>query len=249
MEALVQLSGVTRRYDGGAAAVDEVSLQIAAGEAVAVTVAGQRVDRLSETGVARFKRAGVKRGAIALAGAVAAGLLAAACSSSPPAPSVASLPGHSSAAGGGAMGQLTRAQSDRDMVNFAHCMRAHGVQMPDPFHIPGHTGLSIYDPPRTAATRAAWAACGHFVQPTVNMKQGHQQALAALRLRALTDYARCMRAHDIAMLDPTALGQLNLGNVPGISGHFGRSSPQFRSADTACRHLLPAGVVDNGTGP
>src|SRR5215510_15654596 len=39
MEALVQLSGVTKRYDSGAA-----------------TVAGRRVDRLTETGVARFRR-------------------------------------------------------------------------------------------------------------------------------------------------------------------------------------------------
>jgi hypothetical protein len=196
-----------------------------------------------------LNRAGVKRSAAALAGAVVTALLAAACSSSPPAPSVASLPGHSSAAGDGATGQLTQAQSDRDFVNFAHCMRAHGVQMRDPFHRPGHAGLSIEDPPRNSATRSAYAVCTHFIQPTIQMKQAHQQALAAPRLRALTDYAQCMRAHNISMLDPTPLGQLNLGNVAGISSDFGRYSPQFRAADTACRHFLPAGVVDDGTGP
>ena len=184
-----------------------------------------------------------------LMGVMAAGVFAAACSSSPSSPAVASLPGHGSAAGGGAAGQLTQAQSDQGMVSFARCMRAHGVNMPDPFHRPGHAGLSIDTPPRDRATRAGYAACTHFIQPTINMKQAHQQALAAPRLHALTNYAQCMRAHDIAMLDPTALGQLNLGNVPGISSDFGRNSPQFRAADAACRHLLPAGVADNGTGP
>jgi|SRR5215467_2567195 len=196
-----------------------------------------------------FRHARVKRSAAALAGAVAAGLLAAACSSSPPAPSVASLPGHTSAAGGGATGQLTQAQSDQNFVNFAHCMRAHGVQMRDPFHRPGHAGLSVETPPVDSATRPAYAACNHFMQPTLQMKQAHQQALAAPRLRALTGYARCMRAHNVPMLDPTTLGQLNLGHVAGISSNFGRYSPQFRAADTACRHFLPAGVADNGTGP
>jgi len=83
MDALIRLDEVTKRYDNDAApAVDGVSLRIAAGEAVAVmgpsgsgkstllnmiagldrptggavTVAGQRIDRLSETGVARFRR-------------------------------------------------------------------------------------------------------------------------------------------------------------------------------------------------
>ena len=97
--------------------------------------------------------------------------------------------------------------------------------------------------------RTALHACTHFMQPIIQMKQAGQEALAAPRLRALTNYARCMRAHDIPMLDPTTLGELNLGHVPGISSDFGRYSPQFRAADTACRHLLPAGVADNGTGP
>jgi hypothetical protein len=51
------------------------------------------------------------------------------------------------------------------------------------------------------------------------------------------------------MLDPGPQGQLNLGDVPGITSEFGRYSPQFRAADSACRHLLPAGVRDDGTGP
>jgi putative ABC transport system ATP-binding protein len=83
MDAVIRLSDVTKRYDnGGRPALDGVRLEIAAGEAVAVmgpsgsgkstllnliagldrptrgmvTVAGQRIDGLSETGVARFRR-------------------------------------------------------------------------------------------------------------------------------------------------------------------------------------------------
>jgi hypothetical protein len=136
------------------------------------------------------------------------------------------------------------------MVHFAQCMRSHGVTMSDPYHRPGHSGLSIDMPPQDAATRPAYTACNHFMQPIIQAKQaGAVGAVTAPRLAALTRYAECMRARDIGMLDPTSAGQLNLGNVPGITSDFGRYSPQFRAADTACRHLLPAGVSDNGTGP
>ena len=85
MEALVELDHVTKIYDGAAPAVSDVSLLVAPGEAVAIMgpsgsgkstllnliagldrpttgeirVGGQRVDKLSETGVARFRRAQV----------------------------------------------------------------------------------------------------------------------------------------------------------------------------------------------
>jgi putative ABC transport system ATP-binding protein len=81
--ALIRLGEVTKRYESaGHPAVDDVSLEVAAGEAVAVMgpsgsgkstllnliagldkpssgtvmVAGERVDRMGETGVARFRR-------------------------------------------------------------------------------------------------------------------------------------------------------------------------------------------------
>jgi hypothetical protein len=171
------------------------------------------------------------RGAVigATAALFAAALLAAACSSSAAAPS-----------------RLTAAQSDQDMLHYARCMRAHGANVPDPVHLPGHTGLSLVTSSTPPPSRAATAACSHFIGPIIQAKQA---AMTPARLAALASYARCMRAHDIAMLDPTSSGQLNLGSVPGISGTFGRNSPQFRGADTACRHLLPAGIHDDGTGP
>ena len=174
----------------------------------------------------------------------AAALLATACSSSAAGPQVASLGGHHGGAAGPS--RLTGAQSDQDMLNYARCMRAHSVNMPDPVHIPGHSGLSLVTSSTPPPSRAATAACSHFLGAVIQAKQA---AMTPARLAALASYARCMRAHDIAMLDPTSSGQLNLGSVPGISGTFGRNSPQFRGADTACRHLLPAGIHDDGTGP
>ena len=136
------------------------------------------------------------------------------------------------------------------MVQFARCMRAHGINMPDPFHRLGHQGLSIELPQPGPATTGAYNACGHYLQATIELKQraAEQRLTPTVRL-GLIHYAECMRSHAIPMLDPGPLGQLDLGNVPGISNGSGRYTPQFRIADQACRHLLPSTVHDNGTGP
>jgi hypothetical protein len=160
---------------------------------------------------------------------------------------VASLPGH----GGSAQpGQPPNAQqTDQDMINFARCMNSHGVQMSEPYHRAGHAGLTLDIPSRGPATNAAFAACTHFIQPIIAAKESGAAAQAAPHLAALTRYAQCMRRHDISLLDPTPLGAVSLGQVPGINNDFGRYSPQFRAADAACRHYLPADIHDDGTGP
>ena len=185
--------------------------------------------------------------AAALAGVA---VLAAGCSSAPRGPGsapVASLSGTARATS--AAQPLTEQQGDQNIASFTRCMRGHGVQMSDPVHRPGHAGLSIDMPSQGPANNAAYAACIHFIQANIEAKQSAAAAQAAPHLAALTRYAQCMRNHDINMLDPTPLGELNLGHVPGITSDYGRYSPQFRAADAACRHVLPAGIRDDGTGP
>ena len=176
-------------------------------------------------------------------------VLAAGCSSAarePGSAPVASLSGHATASAAQA---LTTQQGDQNILSFTRCMRSHGVQVSDPVHRPGHAGLSIDMPSRGPANNAAYGACIHFIQANITAKEAGAAAQAAPHLAALTRYAQCMRSHDINMLDPTPLGELNLGHVPGITSDFGRYSPQFRAADEACRHFLPAGIRDDGTGP
>jgi len=167
-------------------------------------------------------------------------LVICACSSGGSAPGVASLPSHSAHP----PAHLTQAQQFQRLVQFTECMRSHGIDVPDPqpdsFQIPVAT-----DP----ATAAALSACQHWLPSLQAGTAGGPNPGLAAELPHLIAYARCMRAHDIAMLDPNSFGALNLGQVPGINNDFGRYSPQFRAADAACRALLPAGVHDAGTGP
>ncbi len=163
-----------------------------------------------------------------------------ACSSGQSAPSVASLPSHSARP----PTTLTQAQAFQRLVKFAECMRSHGIDVPDPQ--PGRAQIPAGTDP---ATTAALRACQHWL-PSLKPGSGvRPNASLAAELPGLIAYARCMRGHDIAMLDPNSFGALNLGQVPGITNDYGRYSPQFRAADAACRHLLPAGVHDDGTGP
>jgi hypothetical protein len=140
-------------------------------------------------------------------------------------------------------------QSNQDFVHYTQCLRAHGVDEPDPRQVPGHVGLSFQMPADIPANQPALMACNHFIAKEVAAKEAGASRELASWLPSLVRYASCMRSHDIPMLDPGPQGQLDLGHVPGITSDFGRYSPQFRAADASCRHLLPHGVRDDGTGP
>ena len=194
----------------------------------------------------QFDRRRIRRAFGALLLINAGALLADACSSSPPA-SVATLSGRQPSASRPA--PLTQAQSNRDMLEFAHCLRRHGVDEPDPTPAQGHAGLRVTIPTRGPTTSSALNACRQFLAPIISAKQAGARRELATWMPSLIRYAQCRRAHDVAMLDPNAQGSLDLGLVAGLNSRVGRYSPQFRSADLACRHLLPAAIHDNGTGP
>jgi len=185
--------------------------------------------------------------------ALLAGVAGEACSSTPstqPHRSVASLGG---SRGGATTSSLGPRQTDRSLLEYTRCLRAHGLDEPDPYHPAGHHGYTIVVPRRTTSDAHALDACASILPPVLGSKFAGAEAELARWLPGLTDYAACMRGHDIAMLDPSPLpsrsGLVSLGRVAGIDNNFGRFSPQFHAADVACRHLLPHGVRDDGSGP
>jgi hypothetical protein len=67
--------------------------------------------------------------------------------------------------------------------------------------------------------------------------------------RAALAYVNCMRSHGVPNFpDPSANGTLNVNFQTGgkggspVSSGINRNSPQYISADSTCRHLLPGGV-------
>ena len=148
---------------------------------------------------------------------------------------------------------LTEQQSDQDMVDFARCMRSHGVQMSDPVP-PGRArrasriDLPTRDPATGSALRGLHATSSQAIIAT--KEAGAAAHAAAAELAALTKYARCMRSHDIDMLDPTPAGraeprQRARHHATTSAGTRRSSGRPTRPAGTSC----PAGVHDDGTGP
>ncbi|HVV90917.1 MAG TPA: hypothetical protein VHB53_10525 [Solirubrobacterales bacterium] len=131
--------------------------------------------------------------------------------------------GGSGSSGGGSGG------GEEARLEFAECMRAHGVEMEDPK--PGKSiDVGGDDDP---TTRKALAACNG------KLGDGGQELSAEedeeLKEGALA-FAQCMREEGIDMGDPKFLGRGKFHlDIAGID----TSSPAFEAAREACQGKMP----------
>jgi hypothetical protein len=87
--------------------------------------------------------------------------------------------------------------------------------------------------PPTARTAVAIAASTAIAACSSSSPSsgGQSNASQAQAQQSTLNFARCMRSHGVSSFPD----DLNFQNVPGINP----SSPAFRTAQMACRHLLP----------
>jgi hypothetical protein len=150
------------------------------------------------------------------------------------------------ACGGSGSPSPADAQAKREaaQLQFARCMRQHGVNVPDPKPGPdGGPGLVRVggkgkDGPSPQVFERANAACRKYMQAAAPKLSPAQQA--ELRDQAL-EFAQCMRSHGVDMPDPqVGNGGLRI-TIRGGRGGNGPNpqSPAFKDAQEACKAFMP----------
>ena len=179
----------------------------------------------------RFIPAGRTAAVCAVAGALSIGVAACGSASST---STASAGGTAVASSGNASA-LYQAR-----LAFAKCMRAHGVNVPDPSANGGPAGgggLGLRNLRSSPNFQSANQACASlrakaFVRPNLTPAQRAQFQ------QDLVKFAQCMRSHNIDIPDPTTSTGGGFGIFRQIPSSE-RNSPAFRTAAQACSSVLP----------
>jgi hypothetical protein len=178
------------------------------------------------------------RGRCRLAAALAVGLVlvlaAAGCGGSPDGGGeVATLGGQASGSGDGDGDGAASKDPQQAALDYARCMREHGIDMPDPtVDAEGRVEMRLGSPggrrPDPKKLEAAQRACG---RPFGGEKgRGRLDPEAE---EAMLNFARCMREQGIDMPDPGD-GGLVFEKGSGLDPR----SPAFREAEQACKHHL-----------
>lgn len=132
-------------------------------------------------------------------------------------------------------------------LNLARCLRAHGLNVPDPSPNAGPAGGGgggvFRALPQSPNFRSAMQACAKYRRDAFGLRSLSPAQRAQFQ-RDLVAFARCMRAHNIDVPDPTttAGGGFRIRRQLGP----GEQSPAFQNAFKACATDLP---FRRGRGP
>jgi hypothetical protein len=136
-------------------------------------------------------------------------------------------------------------------LQFAHCMRSHGVpNFPTP--VGGHVNLQVQNTPAGTevngvqvngpAFQSAMHTCRAYLPNggTPSASQSARTHAAAL------NFARCMRSHGVSNFpDPSVSGGHVLMQLSPSSG-IDPNSPAFKSAQQACQALIRKSLSGGG---
>jgi hypothetical protein len=172
-----------------------------------------------------------------LSGALAIGVSACGSSSS----STTSVASAGAGAGAGSSSSTYTAR-----LNFAKCMRAHGVNVPDPSANGGAAGgaggpgagAGGFRALRSSPNfQAASTACAKYRSKAFG-GGNFSPAQRAAAQQALVKFAECMRSNSIDIPDPSTSTGGGFGIFRSIASSE-RNSPQFKKALQACSSTLP----------
>jgi hypothetical protein len=160
--------------------------------------------------------------------------------------------------GGGGDGTESAASREEAQLEFAECMREHGVDVPDPK--PGQAGMVFGGTTRSGpggknktttgidpedpATKKALAACESKMPEGQQMSPEQEEEFKESALA----FAECMREHGVNMPDPRFSGKGKV-SIQIKKGGLDPNSPAFEEAQEACRKKAPGGGPTIGGPP
>ncbi len=165
----------------------------------------------------------------------AVALLATACGSGRSEGVASVSQGQGSASGTGQQDEQRAKDPEKAMLDFARCMREHGVDMPDPK--PGNGGVTRFEAPSgggplpdESTFAEADKACRHLMGDAGPPKLSPEDQKEVQD--AMLAFARCMREHGIDVPDPQPGGGGMLAK-PGEG--IDPNSARFQAAEKDCR--------------
>jgi hypothetical protein len=136
------------------------------------------------------------------------------------------------------------AKAKKAMLNYAKCMREHGVDMPDPqFDSNGGGTVRMTEGKGTDRdkARAAEDACRHF-QDEVKPPAMSAEQQTEMRKRGLAN-SKCMRDHGFNMPDPQFDDNGRMTMRIDRSSGIDPDDPKFQAATKACQKQSGMGAA------